>query len=167
MKDVRKHMDKVVYRKACIEDCYAIAQLKRIVWNTTYKGIYPDEKKMKYNVEKNKKIFQKIIQNPDIDLYVAVVDKKIVGFMTCGKPYRPFLYFQQEIGLLYILKEYQRRGIGKNLFRIARQQVEKSGYSEFFVSVNKYNYAAQEFYIAMGGNIIFKDESQIRLSYTV
>ena len=147
MKDVRKHMDKVVYRKACIEDCYAIAQLKRIVWNTTYKGIYPDEILMKYDVEKNKKIFQKIIQNPDIDLYVAVVDKKIVGFMTCGKPYRPFLYFQQEIA--------KENALLNNVD------------IEFFVSVNKYNYAAQEFYIAMGGNIIFKDESQIRLSYTV
>lgn len=33
-------MNHIIYRKATVEDCYAIAELKGIVWHTTYKGIY-------------------------------------------------------------------------------------------------------------------------------
>jgi len=33
----------------------------------------------------------------------------------------------------------------------------------FFVAVNKKNYEAQRFYIAMGGNVIYTDETQIRI----
>lgn len=63
--------------------------------------------------------------------------------------------------------EYQRQGIGKVFFDIARKQVAMNGYSEFLVSVNKKNYEAQKFYIAMGGKVISADESQLKLSYII
>lgn len=160
-------MNHITYRKAQADDCYAIAELKGIVWNTTYKGIYSDEKLANYNIAKNQLIFEKIIANPDIELYVAVDDDRIVGFMTCGKPYKPFEQFQQEIGLIYILKKYQRQGIGKAFFDIARKQIRKNGYREFFLSVNKQNLNALNFYISMGGNIIHTDETQIKIGYTL
>lgn len=67
-------MGDIVYRKATIEDCYFIAELKGVVWNTTYKGIYPDEKLIGYDVKKNEQIMQTIVNNPEIELYVATVD---------------------------------------------------------------------------------------------
>lgn len=36
-------MSDILYRIATEEDCYAIAKLKGIIWNTTYQGIYSDE----------------------------------------------------------------------------------------------------------------------------
>lgn len=158
-------MNMITYRKAEINDCLSIATLKGIVWNTTYKGIYSDESLVNYDVFKNQKIFEQIVTNPEIEVYVATSIDQIVGFMTCGKPYKPFQDFQQEIGMLYILKEYQRQGIGRTFFDIARKQAVKNGHSKFCVSVNKKNYEAQKFYIAMGGNVIYTDESQMRLGY--
>ncbi len=160
-------MNKITYRKAIVTDCHELAVLKGLVWNTTYKGIYPDEKLTGYDVAKNEIIFQNIVNNPDFELYVALDGDKLVGLMTCGKPYRPFNDFQQEIGLLYILKEYQRQGIGKTFFDIARKQVKTSGYTEFFLSVNNKNFAAQQFYVAMGGTVICEDETQIKYMYRV
>ena len=49
-------MSNIEYRKATVEDCYSIAELKGIVWNTTYKGIYSDEKLIGYDVKKNEKM---------------------------------------------------------------------------------------------------------------
>lgn len=135
----------VCYRKAGAEDCYELAVLKGKVWNTTYQGIYPQEKLTGYDVVKNKRIFESIVENPELSLYVATVGEKIVGFMTCGKPYISFRDYEQEIGLLYILKKYQRQGIGTAFFDIARKQVAENGYKEFFLSVNKRNYDAQRF----------------------
>jgi len=160
-------MRNITYRKATLDDCYSIAELKGVVWNTTYKGIYPDEKLIGYDVGKNEGIFQTIVNNPDIEVYVATNQDRIVGFMTCGKPYIPFMHYEQEVGLLYILKEYQRKGIGKGFFDIARKQVKEAGYGEFVVAVNSQNVNAINFYLSMGGKVIFSDERQFRIAFAV
>ena len=157
----------ITFRKATIADCYALAVLKGIVWNATYKGIYSDDTLANYDVPKNQAIFESIVANPDIELYVAECDQQIVGLMTCGKPFKPFMHYEQEIGLLYILKAYQRLGIGKSFFNIARNQTLKQGHTEFFVSVNKQNSNAISFYLAMGGKIILEDDKQLKICYTV
>lgn len=155
------------FREAVLKDCYDLAVLKGKVWNTTYQGIYPQEKLTGYDVEKNARIFESIVRNPEITLYVATDGEKIVGFMTCGKPYKPFREYGQEIGLLYILKEYQRQGIGRAFFRIARKLVAERGYQEFFLSVNKRNYEAQKFYLAMGGEVLCEEGEQLRIEYCI
>lgn len=160
-------MCNIAYRKATIEDCYSIAELKGIVWNTTYKGIYPDEKLMNYDVSKNEQIIRNIVDNPEIEIYVATTDDKIVGFMTCGKPYKPFMHYEQEVGLLYILREYQKQGIGKCFFEIARKQVKETGCNEFVVAVNSQNTNAIQFYLAMGGKIVLAEEKQLRIGFNL
>ena len=160
-------MNTITYRKAVLEDCLDLAILKGQVWNTTYKGIYSEEKLSGYDIAKNESIFQNIMNNPDIEIFVALDNQKIVGLMTCGRPYRPFMDFQQEIGLLYILKEYQRKGIGKTFFEIARNQMKTNRYTKFFLSVNSKNFDAQKFYEAMGGVTIYQDEVSIKYSYQV
>lgn len=160
-------MAEITYRKAQIEDCYSIAKLKGIVWNTTYKGIYSDEALFGYDIAKNQSIFENIVANTDIELYVAVDSKKIIGFMTCGKPYRTFRDFEQEVGLLYILKDYQRQGIGSAFLDIARKQVKDSGYNKFCVGVNRQNLNAIRFYEAVGGKQICTDDKQIKIEFKV
>ena len=162
---VRK--ERITFREAVLTDCYDIAVLKGKVWNTTYQGIYPQEKLTGYDVEKNKRIFESIVENPEISVWVATDDEKIIGFMTCGKPYKAFRKYGQEVGLLYILKEYQRQGIGRAFFRIARKIVNDRGYKEFFLSVNKRNYDAQKFYLAMGGTVLCEEGEQMRIGYKI
>ncbi len=158
-------MGNIEYRKANIDDCYAIAELKGVVWNTTYKGIYSDESLANYDIERNARTFLQIVNNPEIEIYVAIDNERIVGFMTCGKTYKKFKHYEQEIGLLYILKEYQRQGIGRRFFDIARKQVKESGYSEFIVSVNSKNENAISFYVSMSGKVIDADEKQMKILY--
>lgn len=157
----------ILYRKATIDDCLTLAELKGKVWNTTYKGIYSDETLQNYDVAKNQSIFENIVANPEIELYLTECNGVPVGLMTCGKPFRPFMHYGQEIGLLYILKDYQRRGIGKGFFELACQQVKYSGYREFLVSVNKLNKPAIDFYLAMGGKVVLTDEKQLKIGYVI
>ena len=133
-------MIEIKYRVAIIDDCYEIAKLKGEVWNTTYRGIYSDDTLDNYDVERNKRTFENIINNPKTSLYVATEAENIIGFISCGEPYRPYLHYKQDIGLLYILKEYQKLGVGKKLFSIAKDIMRENGYNEFFVSVNKHQY---------------------------
>ena len=147
-----------IIRIAKEEDFQALSELKKQVWNETYRGIYSDEKIDNYDYQKNSNKFLNIINNPDIELYVVEDNNKLVGYMDCGVPCRPYKDYKQEIGLLYLLKEYQRKGIGRELFNIAVNKIKENGYDEFFVCCNKYNTNAQEFYKKMGGIIDYIDE---------
>ncbi len=160
-------MKNISYRKANLDDCYSIAELKGIVWNTTYKGIYSDEALNGYDIKKNEQILKSIVNNPEIEIYVATDANRIVGFMTCGRPYKPFRHYEQEVGLLYILQEYQKQGIGKGFFEIARRQVKEAGYKEFIVAVNSQNANAIQFYLAIGGKIVPAEEKQLRIAFVL
>jgi ribosomal protein S18 acetylase RimI-like enzyme len=163
-----------VIREAVRADCPAIAKVKHEVWNTTYRGIYSDERIDGFDFERNRLNFEGMADDPKVTLFVAAEGDKIVGYASCGKPYRSFGDYKQEIGLLYILKEYQRRGIGRRLFRAAEAEIAKTGADRFFVSVNKYNVSALEFYTAMGGSVVHVDgdkpdkrDAQVKLRYVI
>ena len=148
-------------RYAELTDCKKLSIVKRQVWETTYRGIYPDEKLDNYDYKKHEEKFISIINNKNVELYIAEVENEIIGYMECGTPIRPFSDYNQEIGLLYLLKEYQGYGIGKKLFLLGYSRIKEKGVNEFFISCNKYNLNGQKFYEKMGGKIIHIDEDNV------
>ena len=101
------------------------------------------------------------------ELYVAKIDDKIVGLMSYGKPYNPFSDYQQSIGLLYILDELQRKGVGTTLFNIAKEGIKRNGFDKFFVTVHKLNEKGVSFYKKMGGIEVKEDEEDKFFSYSI
>lgn len=59
---------------------------------------------------------------------------------------------------MYVLKNYQKCGIGRHFFEKCKQYFKNKGYKKFIISCNKYNYPAQSFYEKMGGQIIYVDD---------
>lgn len=162
-------------RLATIEDCRELAQVKRKAWESTYRGIYPDDKIDNFDFSEQEKKFAEIISNESISLYVVLDGNgAIIGYMSCGKPLRKFKDYEQEIGLLYLLAPYQGNGLGTRLFLLANANIKRNGYNEFFISCNKYNVKAQKFYEKMGGIKIHTDEDtedksipQVKYHYNV
>ena len=140
------------------EDCRSLATLKRRVWETTYRGIYPDEKLDKYDIDLNENKFKNMIKQKSQKLFVVLNESEIIGYMSCGKIMRAFDEHTHDIGLLYLAKEYQGKGIGLDLFQFAKMELKNQGVTEFIVSCNKYNLPAQHFYKKMGGKIIKIEE---------
>ena len=153
-------MEEIIYRKATVDDCRELSILKRDVWNSTYQGIYPREKLEGYDIDKNEQIFKSIVENPEIELYVAQVNGHLIGLMTCGKPYKLYDEFNQEVALLYIRKDFQRKGIGRHFIEIAKDETRKKGFDDFILAVNSKNENAIAFYLAMGGKVTREDEGQ-------
>lgn len=145
-------------RVATIDDCRSISILKRDVWESTYRGIYPDEKINKYDFDLNENKFKNMIKQKSQKLFVVLNDSDIIGYMSCGKILRPFDNYTHDIGLLYLSKEYQGKGIGRKLFEFAENELKNQGIHEFIISCNKYNLPAQQFYEKMGGKVIKIDE---------
>ena len=148
-------------RLANKNDCKELSKLKHQVWQETYRGIYSDQKIDNFDYQTNEKRFLDIINNKGITLYIVESGNKIVGYMSCGTPLRPYKNYKQDIGLLYLLQEYQGKGIGKKLFNIACDSIRKNGYKQFFISCNKYNTPAQAFYKKMGGVVDYVDDDNI------
>lgn len=145
-------------RIATNEDCRSLAILKRRIWETTYRGIYPDEKLDKYDIDLNENKFKDMIKQQSQKLIVVLNDSEIIGYMSYGKILRGFDEHTHDIGLLYLEKEYQGKGIGLDLFQFAKNELKNQGVTEFIVSCNKYNLSSQQFYKKMGGQIIKVDE---------
>ena len=160
-------MKDVIFRKATVEDCRALSELKRDVWSTTYSGIYPQEKLDGYDVDKNEGIFRSFVEKPDIELYLAENNGKPIGLMTVGKPYKLYNEYNQEVALLYIRKDFQRMGIGRQFLEIAKDEVRRKGFDRFVLSVNEQNENAIAFYKKMGGIEIAEDQNQKRFCFSV
>lgn len=150
-------MDYII-RLATNDDIKKLAVLKQQVWNETYRGIYSDETIDNFDYEKAERSFHNIINNDKISLYVVESNEELVGYMDVGTPIREFADYEQEIGLLYLIHNFQRRGIGKKLFNLGYNEIKNNNYKKFFISCNKYNINARKFYEKMGGHLIAEDE---------
>lgn len=150
----------VVFEVATEKDCESLANLKREVWETTYRGIYPPEKFDEYDVFKQTEKFKKYVTDQNGVFFVARDEKsgKLVGYCFAGFSSRAFVSGVPEIILLYVLKTFQGKGIGKTFFEMSRKFFKEKGFEKFVISCNKYNLPAQKFYEKMGGQIFHVDK---------
>ncbi len=136
------------------EMCIDLAKIKHRVWQSTYKNIYPKQTLDNFNIEHHANKFKNMILSKNLELFVAIVDDKIVGYTAIGKsPRRQNLDFF-ELVLLYVLQEFQGQGIGKKLFDFAKEKLYKLNQKHFMIYCNKYNTKAHNFYKKMGCKII-------------
>lgn len=146
----------VTIRKATIEDCNKLSYLKRSVYQTTYRGIYSSEEIDKFDVEKHQKKFEKNLS----ELYVIVFFNETVGYFSFGKPKYAYKDYNYCLNSLYILKEYQRRGLGREVFNFIDNFCSNNNINRYFVCCNKYNLNALNFYKKMGGYIAYLQEEE-------
>ena len=102
-----------IIRKASIEDAYGISYVSAYSWTETYTGLVSNEylsQKINNLSEKAKKTEEFLKTNHNY--LVAVVDNQVVGFCN----YRKLENDLGKISALYLLKKYQKQGIGKKLF---------------------------------------------------
>ena len=102
--------------------CNELAQVKKQVWNTTYRGLYPDYMIDEFEFVKHESKFKNYIDSTHMKLYVAMIDKKIIGYTAIGTSLHHPDSNNMEILLLYLLKEFQGMRIGKKIFNFAKQK---------------------------------------------
>lgn len=149
-----------VVRLANEADIANLAILKQKVWDETYRGIYNDEIIDDFDYKKAEETFSSILKNDKISLYVVESNGELVGYMDVGVPIREFADYEQEIGLLYLRKDFQGKKIGTELFKLGHDEIKNNGYNRFFISCNKYNMKARSFYEKMGGKLVAEDDDR-------
>ncbi len=112
---ILKGVIEILIRKAEVDDAAGIAKVHVDSWRTTYKGIVPDTFLESLSYEQRELIWKKGINENNV--YIAENENgQVIGFSTGGKE-RTGKYeaYTGELYAIYILKEYQGKGIGRLL----------------------------------------------------
>ncbi|MED1114032.1 GNAT family N-acetyltransferase [Bacillus paramycoides] len=123
-------------RKATIHDAEGIAKVHVDSWRKTYKGIIPDDFLKNLSYEQRTKLWIQNIAREDN--YVVVVEnpeKEIIAFADCSKRETNTVPNSSDLTSIYLLEEYQGKGIGKELLKQLFLQFKHLGYQKIFVEV--------------------------------
>ncbi|WP_449601870.1 N-acetyltransferase family protein [Paenibacillus sp. Marseille-Q9583] len=149
-------------REATASDIAGIAFVHATSWKTTYKGLISDEFLDNFTVEARRLRWIQNFENPNKDEVMYVAEDEagmIIGFANGGARREPDLY-DAELYALYLLKEHQGKGLGKQLIRSVAQNLLKKNYSSFMAWVLVGN-PAIHFYHSVGGESISSIEVKI------
>ena len=137
----------ITFRKAVPEDAEAVGSVHFRAWIETYTGLINEEYLSKLSAERSAGIFKRTACK---DLFVAVVDGEIVGFCAHSASRDADAVNCGEIQGLYVLKAYQRKGIGGELFRMTMDALRAEGYTSVSLWVLDSNVNAIAFYERSG-----------------
>jgi len=150
-------------RPAQPDDVRAIARVHVESWRTTYTGIMPDEALANLTVEDREQMWSASLSRIHAGassscLFVAEENDQIVGFACGGRERGDHPVYKGELYAIYLLKAYQRQGIGRALAQAVVHRLLDDGYSTMLIWVAAQNPACR-FYEALGGHpVAFKTE---------
>lgn len=140
-------------REATAADAPAIARVHVESWQTTYRGIVPDEILANLSVDHRARQWARRFGDPDAAdfVYVAVNDTgAVVGFASGGPEREGDSVYTGELYAIYLLTGQQGKGIGRQLVRIVAERLAAIGHDTMLVWVLAGN-PARRFYAALGG----------------
>ncbi|WP_199880652.1 GNAT family N-acetyltransferase [Bacillus massiliglaciei] len=141
-------------RKASFSDISSLAEVHIRSWQTTYKGIIPDRYLSAMNKKNREKSWERNLNTLHNITYVAETDEKqLVGFASGGPEQSHTLSYQGEIYAVYLLQNYQRRGIGKKLLTPLVQDFISKGFKDLIIWALEDNPSCL-FYEKLGGSPI-------------
>jgi ribosomal protein S18 acetylase RimI-like enzyme len=145
-------------REARQDDVAGMAKVRVDTWKATYQGIVPDEflQGLSYQrvAENWKRIFWEN-KEPNVTRFVAeTMQDDIVGIAICGPERNQDSIYHGEIYVLYVLPQYQNRGIGQELVakcvQYLIQQLKVETMLIWVFAENPY----RRFYKSLGGIIV-------------
>jgi GNAT superfamily N-acetyltransferase len=159
--DEDSRVEKIVYRAATVADCTAVAKVHVRSWRESFAGIVPQSFLDRMSVEDRSKAFEERFSANDYKMYAAEVKEQgIVGFADFGAPRDNIDGYEAELYAIYLLPEFQGRGVGAELFRRGVQDLLKQGVGTMYLLalvVSPY----KSFYEKMGGRVIGKQQKQL------
>ena len=123
-------------RPALPEDADAIAHVHVLSWQSTYRGLIPQDILDDLSVEQRKDWWQRTITGPSQNEVLVVDDAgQLVGFAGYGSERAGNRVYRGELLAIYLLEQHQRKGWGRSLVRAAAQGLLKRGITSMLVWV--------------------------------
>lgn len=133
-------------------DAATISTLRQRIWDTTYRGIYPDTAIDNFDYDWHQQRDLKKISDPSFTVYLIKHGDENIGYFV-------FQHAGSGVWLhsLYVLQEYQHKGIGKQAFVFLEDYCRENKISRFACNCSPHNENAMRFYQRMGGVVTKAD----------
>ena len=143
-------------REANVSDAAAIAKVHVDSWRTTYVGVIPDAYLAKLSYEGRERAWRNGLVKPERREFIYVAEDErgeVIGFASGGPERDGDPLYQGEMYAVYLLKRFQRQGIGRQLSLAVAQRLLQAGYDSMVVWVLAEN-PSRGFYAALGGKVV-------------
>jgi GNAT superfamily N-acetyltransferase len=151
----------VSLREATIADCAAVARVHVRSWQESFRGIVPQSFLDRMSVEKRAVAFEKRFPESEYRMFVAEeVERGVVGFADFGEAREQVEGYEGELYAIYLLPEFQRRGVGRRLFNLGAEFLLSRGRrSMYLLALEASPY--RTFYERLGGRVIGRTRIEI------
>lgn len=158
---------KITFREAAAADALAVAEVHVQSWQASFTGIVPQTFLDKMSVENRAQAFEKGFAADCYKMFVAETQENgIVGFADFGKARDNNSKYEAELYALYLLSDYQRKGIGGKLFDLGVQYLRSNQMNSLNVITLEVS-PFKSFYKKMGGRIVKRGTTEIEgVSYS-
>lgn len=142
-------------READYRDAQQIANVHVQSWRTTYRNIVPNDYLSNLSAEQRQKMWESSMNASTRENKTYVIDDQgvIVGFVNGGPSRNKDYRHEAEVYAIYLLENYQRKGLGSQLFNHIRAYFLEKGYETMMLWVLRDN-SSLMFYQKQGGTII-------------
>ncbi len=141
----------VSFELATEDDAKTIIELRRQIWATTYRGLYPDSMIDDFDYAWHLEKELQRIRHPQYRVYRIVKDDCNIGYLSTRKT--DVVTLQS----LYVLEAYQHQGIGRTAFEFVKQYCRENRADGFVCHCLPENWNARKFYEKMGGKVAGED----------
>lgn len=146
-------------RAGTCADADAIEHIRRVTWHTTYGEILGPraiDSATQGFAERWRRDFK-----PEANQFVFMAESagKPAGFILGGPSREPWPDYPGEIYLLYVLDEFQRQGVGKQLMLKAHEALAATNLTPYFLFAIGEVKAPQAFYARAGGKDINRNKT--------
>jgi GNAT superfamily N-acetyltransferase len=150
-------------REAIPQDAPQIASVHIKTWQQAYRHIFPADKLASLDQDHPTRTerWQANIKNPDhlpAFLVAENPDGEIVGIAAAGKQLKEAYPYDAELFLIYILPDYQGKGIGRGLLSATSRKLLQLGFTSLILWVLAENTPGRRFYEKSGGTLVGEDE---------
>jgi len=153
---------KVTFRPWNNNDFEQVYKILQESWDKAYSSFIPKEDLTFYlNQTYNTKKLEELFNNTNAFCFVAEVDGKAVGWLKLAIDITENRFYLSSI---YVLPEFQKLKIGKQLMEIAFTSAKEKGFSEIWIGVMDNNINALRWYEKTG--FIFVEKLPFKMGNT-
>ncbi|MBQ6878526.1 MAG: GNAT family N-acetyltransferase [Oscillospiraceae bacterium] len=158
----------IAFIEAKPEEAHFLSEMRRIMWRTTYRGIYPDDIIDEFDYEFHDSKNLSMINSEEFSVYFVAANGETAGYLILQ--HKNPLYIQS----LYFLPEFRGKGLGRKAFEFIREHCRKNKIERFYLGCHPENIRAAGFYKKMGGALTAEDighennmENNVRFEFEV
>ena len=156
-------------REARLGDAPAMARVSVDSYRAAHRDQIPEESLMKFTYEESERNWARTLrefsESDESQEYISVSENdagELIGVAMGGPERSKHPLYTGEIYFLYLLPEYHRQGIGRQLTISVVKRLVEQGLHSLLIRVLKENAPARRFYEALGGQLVLEEQFEDR-----